>query len=146
MPVNPYSRHLGLLKVLHTTLNTAEEKAAEAISNIISYSILTGVSLFIAGFFVNILWIALSSYLIGAAYTVRRILLKEFNIKQFRESIEGETFSVEEVNEDMVLLWLSKCNIVIGRSDLILRIWPIMTRLYMYTTLFMACCILWYRV
>lgn len=127
MPINPHSRFLPLMEALHNTAKETESVCVEAIRTIIESSVVcilfSAISVALMKKF--LLFIPLLVWLGVCIYMILREIPYQFNIGEIREAIEGDTFSVLEVNSELVTLWMGKCNQCLGRAIFIKRMgWP----------------------
>ena len=111
MAVNENSRVLPLLHILHNVKNEAEDLCVKSIRDVIKTSMIASI-------------IQLIGIIIGKNW----LLIIPF--------IDGDTFKIMEVNVELVIIWISKANQVIGRAKFISTLFPLITILITFIILY----------
>ena len=136
MALNENSRMLPLLRILNNVKNEAEELCVKAIRDVLIATMIC-VPIQFLGVFVGRNWllcIPVFFYLAYSFYLIIHVIPYQFNLQEMRDAIEGDTFKILEVNTELVIIWISKANQVIGRAKIV----PILYRLFSILTTFIV--------
>lgn len=139
MPLNKNSRMLSLMKVLN---NTFLETKDECINCINKLCIESGICVFLMILFSFIfktlsLVFPIIGYVSVLLYLLFVVIPYQFNIKEIEDAIYGDTFAIMEVNTELVLVWISKCNICLGRVRLLSDFYITYSVLFVLTSIYL---------
>ena len=77
-------------------------------------------------------------YLAYSAYLIIHVIPYQFNLNEMREALEGDTFKILEVNTELVIIWISKANQVIGRAKIVSVLYRLFSILITFIVVYAA--------
>ena len=140
MAVNENSRVLPLLHILHNVKNEAEDLCVKSIRDVIKTSMIASIIQLI-GIIIGKNWLLIIpfiTYIAFSLYLILHVIPYQFNLKEMRDAIDGDTFKIMEVNVELVIIWISKANQVIGRAKLVSVLFPLFSILITFIIIYSA--------
>ena len=140
MALNENSRMLPLLRILNNVKNEAEELCVKAIRDVLLVTIIS-IPIQIVGVVFGRSWLMLIPvllYLAYSAYLIIHVIPYQFNLNEMREALEGDTFKILEVNTELVIIWISKANQVIGRAKIVSVLYRLFSILITFIVVYAA--------
>lgn len=125
LALNPNSRMLPLMRALNNTYHDAEDACVNAIRTVLVWTAGSGVCMLCVSLILSLWMLIPFAIFIGlGALLIFYVIPYQFNMKEIQDSIYGDTFKTMEVNVELVMLWMSKCNMCIGRARFLTYIYP----------------------
>lgn len=140
MALNENSRMLPLLRILNNVKNEAEELCVKAIRDVLLATIIS-TPIQLVGIVLGRSWLMLIPvllYLAYSAYLIIHVIPYQFNLQEMREALEGDTFKILEVNTELVIIWISKANQVIGRAKIVSVLYRLFSILITFIVVYAA--------
>ena len=140
MALNENSRMLPLLRMLNNVKNEAEECCVRSIRDVLKIVMIT-TPIQLIGIFLGRSWFLLLpmlAYIALSIYLILHVIPYQFNLQELRDAIDGDTFKILEVNTELVIIWISKANQVIGRAKLVSVLFPLFSILITFIIIYSA--------